>query len=151
MLAAPLTAPPVLVNCRFAGLPDNVRLLAAGATVAALWGSPPSVGPTANGLYYLAITRSSNLPVDSGPNEIFTVNDFTAVIGPNRGVGPIADWDGGADSSGDSDLVNYDIMLTGTSTPEPATWSLIGLAAVCFALLRRKRRAMQSKKPLHSI
>jgi hypothetical protein len=100
---------------------------------------PAGVGPSADGIYYLAITWSSNLPVDGSSNEIFTVNNFTDVVGPNSGVGPITNWDGNGGPAPDSDLLNYDIVLTGT-TPEPATWSLSVLAAGCFALLRRKLR-----------
>ncbi len=63
----------------------------------------------------------------------------TDVVGPNGGVGPITNWDGNGSSDPDTDLINYDILLTGT-IPEPATWSLTILAAGCFALLRRKVR-----------
>jgi hypothetical protein len=104
---------------------------------------PPSgVGPTANGFYYLAISRSSNMPLSS-TGEIFTIFDSTDVVGPDTTAGgndPITDWDGGAFTSSDTDLVNYDIVLTGVA-PEPSTLPVIGVAGVLLVLLRRKIRA----------
>jgi hypothetical protein len=103
---------------------------------------PSGVGPTANGIFYLAITRSSNMPL-SASGEIFTIFDSTDVVGPDTTAGgndPITGWDGGAFTSSDTDLVNYDIVLTGT-VPEPATWPVLGVAGVLLALVRRKIRA----------
>ena len=102
---------------------------------------PSGVGPTADGFYYLAITRSSNMPL-SASGEIFTILNSTDVVGPDTTMGgndPITDWDGGAFTSADTDLVNYDIVLTGTA-PEPSTWPVVGAAGVLLALLRRKSR-----------
>jgi hypothetical protein len=100
----------------------------------------PGVGPTSNGVYYLAITRSANLPLDASFNDIFLpfVN-IGDVVGPDlSGSGnAVAGFDGGAFASPDFDLVNYDIVLTGT-TPEPATWSMMGIAGVGLLMLRRK-------------
>ena len=101
---------------------------------------PLGVGPTSNGVYYLAITRSSNLPL-SVTGEIFTILNFTDVVGPDPTVGgndPITDWDGGAFTSADTDLTNYDILLTGT-TPEPASWTMMGLAGLALVVLRKVR------------
>lgn len=103
---------------------------------------PLGVGPLTAGIYYLAITRSSNLPL-SATGDIFTVLDFTDVIGPDLTMGgndPITGWDGGAFTSSDTDLVNYDILLTGTA-PEPSTWITTGVACLLLALLRRRVRA----------
>jgi hypothetical protein len=103
---------------------------------------PSGVGPAADGLYYLAITRSSNMPLSSS-GEIFTIFNSTDVVGPDPTAGgndPITGWDGGAFTSADTDLVDYDIVLTGT-VPEPATWPVIGVAGVLLALVRRKTRA----------
>jgi len=103
---------------------------------------PSGVGPTSSGIYYLAITRSSNMPL-SASGEIFTILDSTDVVGPDTTMGgndPITGWDGGAFTSPDTDLVDYDIVLTGT-VPEPATWPVIGVAGVLLALVRRKIRA----------
>src|ERR1700722_1471534 len=74
---------------------------------------PAGVGPTSDGTYYLAITRSSNLPL-SMSGEIFTILNFTDVVGPDFTMGgndPITGWDGGAFTSADTDLVNFDIKL----------------------------------------
>jgi hypothetical protein len=103
---------------------------------------PIGVGPTSDGVYYLAITRSSNMPL-SDMGEIFTIFNSTDVVGPDPTMGgndPVINWDGGAFTSADTDLVNYDIVLTGT-VPEPATWTMIGAGGVLLALLRRKIRA----------
>ena len=101
---------------------------------------PGGVGPTSNGVYYLAITRSANSPLDGTSASIFTNLLSTDVVGPNSGAGPLAGWDGGYFTQADSSLVNYDILLTGTTpvvaTPEPATWAMIALAGVGFALAR---------------
>jgi hypothetical protein len=101
------------------------------------------LGPLTPGEYYLAITRSFNGPLDALFNEIFTNSSSTDVVGPNPGVGPVAGWDLNGVASPNFDLVNYDILLTGT-TPEPATWSMFGLAGVAmaaFGLYRRRRTA----------
>jgi hypothetical protein len=104
----------------------------------------PGVGPTSNGVYYLAITRSANLPLDASFNDIFLpFINIGDVVGPDLGgggVNPVAGWDGGAFSSPDFDQINYDIVLTGTTAPEPATWSMMGIAALGVLLLRRKAR-----------
>jgi hypothetical protein len=103
---------------------------------------PPGVGPTEDGVYYLAITRSSNMPLSTS-GEIFSIFNSTDVVGPDTTMGgndPINGWDGGAFTSTDTDLVNYDIVLTGT-VPEPSTWPVIGLGGVLLVLRRRKIRA----------
>jgi hypothetical protein len=96
------------------------------------------LGPLSAGIYYLAITRSFNGPLDALSNEIFTNAVSTDVVGPNPGVGPIAAWDGNGVASPNSDLVNYDILLTGTvATPEPDSVFLLGGALIALAALRR--------------
>jgi hypothetical protein len=100
---------------------------------------PLGVGPLTEGVYYLAITRSSNMPL-SATGEIFTIFNSTDVVGPDTTMGgkdPVTNWDGGAFTSTDTDLVDYDIVLTGT-VPEPATWTMIGVGAAVLGLLRRK-------------
>lgn len=91
---------------------------------------PSGLGPSANGIYYLAISRSANYPIDGSLNEIFNPSSSTSVVGATLGVGTIAGWDNGAFTSPDFDLVNYDIVLTGTTqpapaVPEPASWMLM--------------------------
>jgi hypothetical protein len=108
---------------------------------------PPGVGPTANGVYYLAVAVSQNLPTSApGPSgEIFTLGSSTDVVGPdlsNGGGAPVTSWDDGLFAPSDPDLVNYDIFLTGT-VPEPATSALVGLAGVVLVLLRRKLQKVQ--------
>jgi hypothetical protein len=101
---------------------------------------PAGVGPTSDGIYYLAISRSSNMPT-SFSGEIFTIFNSTDVVGPDTTAGgndPITNWDGGFLDAADTDLVDYDIVLTGT-TPEPATWPVIAVAGVLLALLRRRK------------
>lgn len=101
---------------------------------------PPGIGPLTPGIYYLAITRSSNMPV-SDLGEIFTILNSTDVVGPDPTMGgtdPIIGWDGGAFTSSDTDLVNYDILPTGVTAPEPATWIATGAACLLLAMLRRK-------------
>jgi hypothetical protein len=89
------------------------------------------------GFYYLAISRSFNYPIDGFGNEIFAPALSTDLAGPIS-LNPIAGWDMGAAASPDFDLINYDIILTGT-VPEPATWLLIAGAGLVFGLLRRRR------------
>lgn len=93
-------------------------------------------GPVSSGFYYLAITRSANMPIDSMSNPLFAPLLSTDVAGPVS-PNPIADWDNGAFSSPDFDLVNYDIVLTGT-IPEPATGVLTAAAVFALGLFRKK-------------
>lgn len=95
------------------------------------------LGPLAPGVYYLAISRSANYPVDGSSNEIFSPVSSTDVVGPSV-TNPVAGWDGNGFSSPDFDLVNYDIVLTGT-LPEPGTFGLLLGAGLVIGLLRRKR------------
>jgi hypothetical protein len=99
---------------------------------------PPGVGPMSVGVYYLAVSVSSNYPVSS-TGEIFSPALSTDVVGPdplNGGPNPITGWDGFAFTGPDPDLSGYDIILTGT-TPEPSTWIMTGIACILLALLRR--------------
>ena len=89
------------------------------------------------GFYYLAISRSANYPIDALGSEIFLPASSTALTGPSS-TNPVAGWDGGAFASANFDLINYDIMLTGT-VPEPATWLSIAGAGLVFGWLRRRR------------
>jgi hypothetical protein len=95
------------------------------------------LGPVTPGVYYLGIARSADGPLDGSSNEIFTNSLSTDVVGPNAGAGPLADWDNGAFTQPDFDLVNYDIFLTGT-TPEPATWILSGGGLLAIGMLRKR-------------
>lgn len=100
---------------------------------------PTGVGPTLNGTYYLAITRSANMALDSISNALFTNLLTTDVVGPDMPGDVIAGWDNNVNTSPNFDQVNYDIFLTGT-VPEPATWLLTGLG-LAVVLLHRKRIA----------
>jgi hypothetical protein len=89
------------------------------------------------GIYYLAISRGANYPLDGLGNEIFNPLSSTDLVGPSS-TNPLASWDGGAFTSPDFDLVNYQIDLTGT-VPEPATWLLTAGAVLALGRLRRRR------------
>ena len=88
------------------------------------------------GIYYLAISRSFNYPVDGFGNEIFNPLSSTDLVGPSF-TNPLAGWDGNGPSP-DFDLVNYQIDLTGT-VPEPATWLLTAGVVLALGRLRRRR------------
>ena len=99
--------------------------------------SAMGLGPLNPGIYYLAISRAANYPVDSMSNEIFSPLDSTDVVGPSN-MNPVAGWDGGAYTTPNFDLVNYDIVLTGT-LPEPGTFALTFAVGLGLLALRRKR------------
>jgi hypothetical protein len=120
-------------------------LPAAGPSNLCVSSLPAGVGPTSDGTYFLAITRSANSPLDGDGNDIFTFLESTDVVGPNAGVGALAGWDNGVFTSPDTDLQNFDIQLTGTApptAPEPSTWALL-ITGLAFILLRRKKFASQ--------
>lgn len=99
---------------------------------------PGGVGPTVAGIYYLAISRSSNYPT-SASGEIFSPGASTDVVGPdptNGGNDPVTGWDGFAVEDSNQDNVNYDILLGGT-VPELATWMMTGIACIFLLILRR--------------
>ena len=99
--------------------------------------APGGVGPMTSGVYYLAITRSANMAIDSMANDLFAPVLSTDVAGP-ASSNSIAGWDNNVFTSPNFDEVNYDIILTGTA-PEPATWMLTAGAGLALLLLRRKR------------
>jgi hypothetical protein len=96
-------------------------------------------GPTADGIYYLAIAIGANYPVDSSSNELFNPTLLTDVVGPTGGVGAFAGWDDNAFSNPNFDQIYYDIVLTGT-TPEPATYLLIAAPLAALLVWRRRQR-----------
>jgi hypothetical protein len=117
---------------------DTLSCLPSAVANPCLTALPPGVGPTVAGVYYLAISRSANYPTSSTSSEIFSPVFSTDVVGPDLTMGggnPIIGWDGAAFTSPDTDLVEYDIVLTGT-TPEPATWIMTGAACVLLGILR---------------
>ncbi len=95
------------------------------------------IGPTSNGIYYLAITRSANGPL-SGTNEIFLGLVAGAAAGPDLNAGAVDGYDNGVYTQTDFDNVRYQIDLTGTA-PEPATWALMGLAGLVLMVVRRRK------------
>jgi hypothetical protein len=99
----------------------------------------PTLGPLTPGVYYLAITRSANMPVDLSSNEIFSPSLSTDVVGPNPllgGSNPIAGWDGGSFAQPDFDLGGFQIDLN--FTPEPSFGVLTCAALAGLAILRRR-------------
>jgi hypothetical protein len=109
-------------------------------------GNPcPTSGTTLPvGDYYLAISRSANYPVDGSNNEIFNPPSSTDLVGPSS-LGPVAGWDDGSFTSPDTDLVSYDIILTGATAPEPASWLLTAMGAGFFLELLRRRRLVSKR------
>ena len=96
-------------------------------------------GPTSDGVYYLAVANSADYPISSS-GEIFKILNSTDVVGPDLtmgGASPIIGWDNGAFTQPDFDLVHYEIVLTGT-TPEPATWLLIGVPLAALFFVRKR-------------
>jgi PEP-CTERM motif len=103
---------------------------------------PGGVGPTTDGLYYLAITRSANSPL-SVDGDIFTFLSSTDVVGPDLSMGggsPLTGWDDGVFTGPDFDLLAFNITLTGAVVlvPEPATWILIAIGLVLVLARRRQ-------------
>ena len=101
-------------------------------------------GPVSDGVYYLAISRGANYPLDNMGNEIFAPLLSTDVVGPSSS-NPLDSWDGGAFTVTDFDLVDYDIVLTGggVETPEPATLPVI-LGALLLGVFWRRRLAQSA-------
>jgi len=112
---------------------------------------PSGVGPTSDGIYYLAITRSSNMPL-SVSGEMFTIFDSTDVVGPDTTMGgndPITGWDGGAFTSADTDLTGFDITLTGVSAevPEPGVVILLAVGLCLLVWRTRQTAACENSQP----
>lgn len=100
-----------------------------------------TLGPVMPGTYYLAITRSENLPL-SNTGYIFSPLLSTDVVGPDLtqgGGSPITGWDGGVNTSPNFDLNAFDILIQ--DTPEPAMAWITSFAFAGLLFLRRKRRA----------
>jgi hypothetical protein len=94
------------------------------------------LGPLSAGVYYLAITRSNQLPWDSANSYLFmNAISSTDVVGP-AGSNPIAGWDAGAFADPNFDNSFYAISLVGT-VPEPTTLLLISSATIALFLSRR--------------
>ena len=98
-------------------------------------------GPVNAGIYYLAITRSNQMPQDLLSNYLFQVGTSTDIVGPDLtsgGAKALAGWDGGAYNNPDFDNSYYAIQLTGT-VPEPGTFVLFSGAGICGLILQRLR------------
>ena len=106
------------------------------------------LGPTSDGLYYLAIADSADLPWDASDTYLFLSGSSTDLLGPDSSAGAIDGWDGGVYASPDYDLNNYDIQLTGVGTapaPEPAPWLLLLSALACTWIFRSFARSIPVK------
>lgn len=100
----------------------------------------PTLGPLMAGTYYLAITRSENMPL-SNSGYIFSPVLSTDVVGPDPTMGgsdPIIGWDGGVFTSPNYDLNAFDIVIQ--DTPEPSLGWITACACAAFLLLRRWHR-----------
>jgi hypothetical protein len=97
----------------------------------------PGPGPTANGIYYLSIAYSADMPLDANGNDLFLPGASTDILQPNPSAGPVTQYDGGVFTNPDFDLTNYDIVLTGTA-PEPGTWIFSLSAGLALMLFRRR-------------
>ena len=100
-----------------------------------------TLGPLTPGTYYLAITRSENLPL-SNTGYIFSPVLSTDVVGPDitqGGGSSITSWDGGVNTSPNFDLNAFDILIQ--DTPEPAMRWITAFACAGLLSLRRKRLA----------
>jgi hypothetical protein len=99
-----------------------------------------ALGPLAAGTYYLAITRSENMPL-SNSGYIFSPVLSTDVVGPDPtqgGGNPIVGWDGGVFTSPNYDLNAFDIVIQ--DTPEPALGWITACACAAFLLVGRAIR-----------
>lgn len=97
-----------------------------------------TLGPLTAGTYYLAITRSQNMPLSSS-GYIFSPVLSTDVVGPDLtqgGGNPITGWDGGVFTAPNYDLNAFDILIQ--DTPEPATAWIVAWAT--FLVVIRTRR-----------
>ncbi|MDR3752584.1 MAG: hypothetical protein P4K93_02400 [Terracidiphilus sp.] len=106
------------------------------------------LGPTSDGVYYLAIAESADLPWDASDTYLFLSGSSTDVLGPDSSAGAIDGWDGGVYASPDYDLNNYDIQLTGVGAapaPEPAPWLLLLSALACTWIFRSFARFIPVK------
>ncbi len=87
-------------------------------------------GVFSNGLYYLAISRFNNRPLDAASNVIFSSTPWPGPLNnqmqPNSGTGAYLSWTGTTPSRGGG----YEIFLTGVNTPAPGGLALLGFAAL---------------------
>ncbi len=83
--------------------------------------NPSGHGPTATGVYYLAVGHWDEQPLDASSDEVFE-NPFdfgevyTRINGPISGAGALDSWDGGGEDAGD-----YVVTISGTSLPVELT------------------------------
>jgi hypothetical protein len=97
-----------------------------------------AAGPTANGIYYLAVAVGGFLALDSLSNSLFAPGSFTDVLAGVPGVGPLAAWAPQFPFLSESGM-GYQVVLTGVgAVPEPSTVLL--MCAGGIALWARQRR-----------
>jgi hypothetical protein len=102
---------------------------------------PGLPGPQLPGTYFLAIGWWDNEPFSaSGPVFVNTSGTNGPDLIGGGGLNPVTGWDNNV--SGRPDLpTEYFIELTGvTATPEPATYSLVGIFLTVCGIAARARR-----------
>lgn len=101
----------------------------------------PPGGPSANGLYYIAVALGGFSAWDAMGDNLFLSGSFTDVLGPS-GAGPLASWSTSFPTLSEAGLA-YDIELTGAvaAIPEPTTalLMLLGLGGIVAARSVRRQ------------
>lgn len=102
------------------------------------------LGPTTNGIYYLAVSNDRTEPVDVDGNFLFTQRPSFSDTFVDYPIveEPLWDWDYGSGPFDEFDYIfNYTINLTGTSfVPEPSTYVMIlGSLALGYVMIFRRK------------
>lgn len=97
-----------------------------------------ALGPTSNGIFYLAVALGGTEAFDDIGVASFLAGGFTDIRGGNAAAGAIGLWTPMFNSG--TELLDYSILLTGAvvaGIPEPATIALVLFALAGVAASRR--------------